>query len=129
MYNKPMIEFRNLTKKPIKTATFARLARKVFKNRNFELSVVFAGGSLMRTLNRERRGKNKIANVLSFLLEESSSDARSERGGRGEIFLHRAERDLPHLFVHGCLHLLGYDHQNEKEAIHMEQLEHKILSG
>jgi probable rRNA maturation factor len=34
-----------------------------------------------------------------------------------------------HLTVHGALHLLGWDHEDEREAEAMEQLEHKILAG
>jgi probable rRNA maturation factor len=33
-----------------------------------------------------------------------------------------------HLTVHGCLHLLGWDHQDEREAAAMEQLEREILA-
>jgi len=36
---------------------------------------------------------------------------------------------LAHLAIHGFLHLLGYDHQNEREAEHMERLERDILAG
>ena len=34
-----------------------------------------------------------------------------------------------HLVVHGCLHLLGYDHEQEAEAEEMESLEREILAG
>ena len=72
----------------------------------------------MRTLNKKYRGKDKTANVLSFLIE---------KGERGEIFLNATLKNLPFLFVHGCLHLLGYDHRRESDARRMEQKEKYIL--
>jgi probable rRNA maturation factor len=127
-----MISFTNLTKKPIQTAVFTRLYKNIFSARsNFELSVVFAGPALMRKLNKTHRKKDKIANVLSFLLEKGSSDARKAKSGYqrgvGEVFINRNEKDLSHLFVHGCLHLLGYDHINDTEASLMEKKERDIL--
>src|SRR3989344_6190905 len=98
-----MISFTNLTSKSIPRSIFVRIYKKIFSQKDMELSVVFAPPSLMRKLNRERRGKDKVANVLSFLLDKNL----------GEIFLNRNEKNLPYLFVHGCLHLKGYDHENE----------------
>ena len=85
--------------------------------------MVFAPPVLMRKLNRQYRGKNKTANVLSFLIEKN----------RGEIFLNinllaqAGEKNLPYLFLHGMLHLKGYDHKKTKDAKKMEKLEKKIL--
>lgn len=129
-----MISFTNLTKKPIRRAVFQKLYWRIFPKGDFELSVVFAPPALMKKLNIIYRGKNKAANVLSF--DFGSPDVKSgprlqiknklvRRGG--EIFLNIKERDLPYLFVHGCLHLLGHDHKKNKEALRMERLEQKIL--
>ncbi|KKT40998.1 MAG: putative rRNA maturation factor [Candidatus Giovannonibacteria bacterium GW2011_GWA2_44_13b] len=119
---KALIEFRNLTKRRVSTAEFKKLYKKIFPGK-FELSVVFAPPVLMRKLNRQYRGKNKTANVLSFLIEKN----------RGEIFLNinllaqAGEKNLPYLFLHGMLHLKGYDHKKTKDAKKMEKLEKKIL--
>ena len=112
-----MIELRNLTRKRVNYGLYRRIFRKIFKNKSFELSVVFASPALMKKLNIQYRKKHKSANVLSFLIAPRI----------GEIFLNAQERDLPHLFVHGCLHLLGYDHKNDKDATYMERLERKLL--
>lgn len=119
-----MISFANLSSKPIRRKTFVSLYEKVFSSKDgpasrWELSVVFAPPTLMQKLNKTYRKKDKVANVLSFLLERRS----------GEIFLNATEKNLPHLFVHGCLHLKGYDHQNNKDAAKMERLEDKILNS
>lgn len=118
-----MIFFANLTKKPIRKASFVKLYKKIFFTRDeqaqLELSVVFASPTFMRKLNKTYRKKDKVANVLSFLLEK----------GVGEIFLNRNEKNLPNLFVHGCLHLKGYDHEDDANAVKMERMEDKILNS
>jgi len=119
-----MIEFRNLTKKPVSTGKMRKLYNKIFLPagqagpRKFELSVVFAPPSLMKKLNIKYRGADKPANVLSFLIGKN----------QGEIFLNINEKNLPYLFLHGALHLLGHGHKNNKDAEKMEKLEKKILN-
>lgn len=118
-----MLEFRNLSKKRIEYGAYKKLYKKIFK-KGFELSVVIAPHALMKKLNKTYRGKEKAANVLSFMLEKDA----------GEIFLNAGlptqagENDLRYLFVHGSLHLLGYDHKKNKDAEKMENLEKKILN-
>lgn len=114
---KKNISFANLTKKRIPTADFERIYKKLLLS--WELSVVFAGPALMKNLNKKYRGKNKAANVLSFLLDKKS----------GEIFLNSVEKKLPYLFTHACLHLLGYGHKNNKDAEKMKKKEREILNS
>ena len=104
-----------------------------------ELSVVFSSDAHIRTLNAGWRGKDKPTNVLSFpafpvkpgeelppmlgdivlAFETVEREARDE----GKPF----EAHLSHLVVHGFLHLLGYDHEEDGEAAAMEGLETAIL--
>ena len=120
-----MISFSNLTKKRVNTKIFKGLGSKIF-NEDFELSVVFAPPSLMLALNKRYLNKNKPANVLSFLLER----------WRGEIFLNTGlprrgkagEKKLPYLFVHGALHLLGFNHRGSNDTKKMENRALKILN-
>lgn len=112
-----MIAIRNLTSKRVNTAIFKKLYSKIF-GAKFELSLVIAGVKLMRALNKKYRGKDKAANTLSFLLL---------RGRQGEIFLNSGEKDMPRLFVHSALHLLGFDHKTKKRAQSMERKEFIIL--
>lgn len=111
-----MIEFRNLTRKRIGTKIFEKLGLKIL-GKKFELSVVFATPFLMLKLNRRHLRKNKSADTLAFLLEK----------GSGEIFLNAAEKNLPYLFVHSALHLLGFKHGKNDDAKKMERAELKIL--
>jgi probable rRNA maturation factor len=100
-------------------------------NKKREVTVVLANDAFVKKLNHAFRGKNKPTNVLSFPGEENHL---------GDIVLARetivreakAQKKAPrdhatHLIIHGMLHLLGYDHEREKDAAAMEALEIKIL--
>lgn len=97
-----------------------------------------------RALNRHYRGKDRATNVLSFPAEMDAG-VRLPKGVHipllGDIVLcaavvarEAAEQKKPvahhyaHLTIHGVLHLLGMDHQDDREAECMEQLEREILS-
>lgn len=120
-----MIEFKNLTKKRVKREIFKKLYKKIFLKK-FDLSVVFSSPTLMTQLNKKYKHKNKPADVLSFSLEK----------GHGEIFLntglHRRRaggNNLPYLFTHGALHLLGYSHKIESKAKLMEKKEKFLVKS
>lgn len=97
----------------------------------------------VRALNKSYRGKDKATNVLSFPAPETA--AREDSGGArslGDVVLavetvaREAEEQaiapaghFQHLVVHGLLHLLGFDHETETEALEMERLEVEILAA
>ena len=97
-----------------------------------EISLVLANDQKVQSLNHEFRHKNKPTNVLSF-----PSDEADELGDiilAHETIVREAEEKgislldhTLHLIVHGFLHLLGYVHEEENEALHMEAVEIKIL--
>jgi probable rRNA maturation factor len=103
-----------------------------------ELSIVLIDDAEQRKLNQEWRGIDKPTNVLSFPQIEPFAPVA---GILGDIVLARetlereaAELGKPfthhftHLVVHGFLHILGYDHLNEDDALKMEGLETRILA-
>jgi probable rRNA maturation factor len=111
-----------------------------------EISFVLTDDKRMRTLNRAYRGKDKPTNVLSFaaLDAERSKAAQKptmpwllgdvvlasgvvtrEAKAQGKSLTHH----LSHLAVHGVLHLLGYDHEHDRDAEAMEALEIAALAG
>jgi len=105
-----------------------------------ELSIVLAGDKTLQALNNEWRSMDKPTNVLSF---PGNDIAVGEKAGLilGDIVisLETTKREaalenklfedhLSHLIVHGFLHLFGYDHETEAEAIQMEGLETRILN-
>ncbi len=96
------------------------------------VSVVLADDALVRDLNHSYRGRNKATNVLSFPGEgEELGDiimayqtVHHEAKLQKKTFAHH----MAHLVVHGCLHLLGYDHENARDAMAMEAREVDILA-
>ncbi|MFT5710906.1 MAG: putative rRNA maturation factor [Halioglobus sp.] len=103
-----------------------------------ELTVRIVDIDEMATLNQTYRGKSGPTNVLSF---PSDLPAELELPLLGDIVIcapvvarEATEQHKPaiahwaHMTVHGTLHLLGYDHQEEAEALAMESLETTILA-
>jgi probable rRNA maturation factor len=104
-----------------------------------EVSIVLTDDSAIRALNRDWRGMDKPTNVLSFPAsgQTAGGDARllgdiiiayetleRECDDESRTFLHH----LAHLTVHGFLHLIGYDHQTDRQAEEMEGLESRIMT-
>lgn len=102
-----------------------------------ELSVVFTSDAEQRELNRQWRGIDRPTNVLSFPQIEPFSPVRGILGditlARETVVREAGEAGISlldhttHLLVHGFLHILGYDHLREDEALQMECLETQIL--
>lgn len=109
-----------------------------------EFHVTLIGDCKMKTLNREYRGKNKTTDVLSFPIFENLRCAKDLPIGAlelGDVFISlpvlkkqaqdfqvSEENEFIHLFVHGFLHLLGFDHEiSEKEEKLMEGHEKELI--
>ncbi len=105
-----------------------------------EFALVLSDDAHIRTLNHQWRGKDTATNVLSFPAQNlrESPDVRHlgdviiayetvfrESSEQGKPFNHH----LAHLAVHGFLHLLGYDHQDDDSAAQMERLECRTLAA
>lgn len=107
-----------------------------------EVDVVLSTNDEVAVLNAQWRGKPKPTNVLSFPAAAGMVLPPGAPRPVGEIILaagvvarEAAEQDKPlehhftHLVVHGFLHIMGYDHQNDDEAEQMESLEKEILAN
>ena len=137
-----MIEINNLTNKGllnrVDKTTFSTVAKKVLigENRGTEtISLAFVDKAEIKKLNKKFRNKNKPTDVLSFNL--------NEKGYLGEIIICHdvvkenakkygvtAKSETLKVFVHGVLHLCGYDHEkSEKQAQEMEVKQEKYLSN
>ena len=110
-----------------------------------EVGVLLADDATVRRLNADHRGEDHATNVLSFptfehVLEDAPGHLPPGPVPLGDVVLAlgtvRAEAaaqrkrfldHVSHLLVHGCLHLLGYDHQTAEDAARMEGLERAIL--
>ncbi|MGA9422729.1 MAG: rRNA maturation RNase YbeY [Rhodanobacteraceae bacterium] len=104
-----------------------------------ELAIRLVGGTEGRTLNRRYRDVDQATNVLAFAAELPAGVsspllgdlvlcvpvvAREASRQRKPLHAH-----YTHLTIHGVLHLLGYDHQNARQAARMETLETRILAA
>ena len=134
----------------VRKAAEAAIAESAFpdlveSDRAIEMSVTLTGDDEVQALNAKWRGKDKPTNVLSFPMADDLDFARSNVPGPelllGDIILahgvceaEASEKGVPfeqhatHLLVHGTLHLLGYDHQDDKQASDMEAREVRALA-
>lgn len=114
---------------------------KIHVNIPIEVSIFLTHDSYVHELNKHYRSKDKTTNVLSFpqqtMIPKNSLEPvmlgdivmsfetiQKEAKEQNILFMNH----LSHLFVHGLLHLFGYDHEEEEEAEVMEALEVNILS-
>jgi rRNA maturation RNase YbeY len=111
------------------------------------LSLLICGERRIKSLNQSYRGKNKVTDVLSFPAQEDPRGAwrevmlmdgvalvgdlaicHQQTVRQARQFNIKYEDEFIHLFVHGLLHLLGYDHEASiKEEQLMEEWESRIL--
>lgn len=114
--------FVNKTKGKLTGLPFAHFEemKDAVLGKDYDLSVAIIDDEEMQTLNREHRDKDYVTDILSFPYDEKS----------GEIFLNlnackkkAAEFDrtyenyLGFVFIHGLVHLKGYDHGSKMESI------------
>ena len=107
-----------------------------------EISVRLTSDDEVHTLNNQYRHKDKPTNVLSFpMIQPDLLETVTQNSDDGEVLLgdivlahgvcerEAVERGIDiqthatHLIVHGTLHLLGYDHMDDREAEAMEAIE------
>lgn len=106
-----------------------------------EVSVLLTDDAEVHTLNKKYRGVDRPTNVLSFAALDDEDEPIVDPMLLGDIVVafettkREAEEQgcsfadhLFHLVVHGMLHLIGYDHIEDRDAEEMEALEIKILA-
>lgn len=106
--------------------------------------VAFTSDAEVRRLNARFRAKDQPTNVLSFPAPPLPSKGQAGADARflgdvvlaAETVMAEAERlgipaahHVQHLVVHGVLHVLGYDHEEEAQASLMEALEIRLLAA
>jgi len=143
-----MIEINNLAREyhlgRAGKETFSTVAKIVLKGENREtktLSLAFVSKTEIKKLNKKFRQKNKATDVLSFELKEPFSTAQG-RNFLGEVVIcpqvvkenakkygNTFKAEMTKIFIHGILHLLGYDHEQSKSrAEEMEKKQEYYLS-
>jgi probable rRNA maturation factor len=112
------------------------------KRMNFSLTILLTDNSKMKYLNKKFRNKNKITDVLSF---PNLDIADLKKKTNTEIYLgdialsyeivnQRSEDsnfnlEFDKMWIHGYLHLLGYDHKKFRDYKVMKKTEDKILKA
>ena len=109
-----------------------------------EVSLLLVDNQRIHALNLEYRGVDRPTDVLSFALQEESDeepDSEFEDDMLGDIVIsaerareqageygHSFEREIVYLAVHGTLHLLGFDHEEEKDKEEMRSKEEAVMA-
>jgi probable rRNA maturation factor len=105
-----------------------------------EVSVLLTGDAAVKALNAQWRGKDKPTNVLSFPAVAPGALETALLLGDIALAFQTVAREavdegkpltdhLTHLVIHGFLHLLGHDHDDQEAADRMENLERQVLAG
>ncbi len=108
---------------------------KAALTKNAEITVRIVDESEGRALNEKFRGKKAATNVLTFYYDDilpltgdivlcATVIEKEAQQQHKTLIAHYA-----HLTVHGVLHLLGFDHENDKDAAEMEQIEKNIVTS
>ncbi len=103
---------------------------------NKEVELIITDDATIQKLNAEHRGKNKPTDVLSFPMEAPFTEqsifgmplgsiiiAESFVKEKAAEFGHSTQDELSLLFIHGMLHLLGFDHENDHGEMRMREKE------
>lgn len=127
---------------------FMKIAEAVFdylnnKENQYEISLLITNDETIHLLNKEYRQKDKPTDVLSFPMEDDimlgdiviSLDTAKKQALERDI---NVDREVAFLFIHGLLHLLGYDHEtsaeDEKEMFALQEeilkklIDYKVVS-
>ncbi|MCR5349217.1 MAG: rRNA maturation RNase YbeY [Bacilli bacterium] len=128
--------------------TYASLMEVAFRHlgvkENYEVDVSLVNEKQIREINRDYRNIDRVTDVISFAFNDDDSDLGRIQGDvpriLGEVFIcvpraleqakeigNTDERELQFLFVHGLLHLLGYDHMKKEDEDVMFPLQEEIL--
>jgi probable rRNA maturation factor len=126
---------------PIDEVRLSTLARHTLASEEVaevELSVLFVTSEHMKQLNSRFAGNDYATDVLAFPMMEDDEAATI----LGDVVIcpdvaesnaaqlgHDVARELETLVVHGTLHLLGYDHQNDTDKSRMEARQQSVLNS
>jgi len=136
LWNKKINNPSNYIKKKIKKISKFNSLKK----RRFSLTILLTGNSKMRYLNKKFRNKNKTTDVLSFpnlgIVDlKKRTNTKTYLGDIAlsyEIINRRSKTsnfdlEFDKVWIHGYLHLLGYDHKKIKDYKVMKKIEEKII--
>ena len=118
------------------------LEDKKLKKKNIFCSLLLSGNKEIKYLNKKFRKKNKVTDVLSFpfyVKKELEKKLKKEKElYLGDIIINLSkiknknmkknfEEEFNRLWIHGLVHLFGYDHEKDKDFRKMRQVEKKYF--
>ena len=109
---------------------------RIFKNKLKNHTVFLTNNRTMKALNKKFRSKNKPTDVLSFPFHDNRKKKNKYLGDIAigyEIINKRSKKtnffkEFDKMWIHGYLHLLGYDHKKKKDFVKMKKLENSIIN-
>ncbi|NLC34242.1 MAG: rRNA maturation RNase YbeY [Erysipelothrix sp.] len=118
------------------------VTRAIDAKLEYELSLTLVSDEEIQRINREYRSKDQVTDVISFETGlHVVNIANMETVDLGDIFISVAQakrqaealnqsltKEIEFLFIHGILHLFGYDHLNEVDEEEMFSLQRKIVN-
>ena len=117
-------------------------ALKYLDLKNVEFNVIIIDNPRIHEMNKNYRGVDRETDVITFALEDHKDIEFEDVRLLGDIYIsidkaeaqaieygHSLKREISFLTIHGLLHLLGYDHMNEKDEKVMFDLQDKILDS
>ncbi len=118
-----MLNIENLTNLTINRTLLEKILKELLNHKPREIDIIICNNQTIQNYNREYRGKDSATDVLSFPIESDmittftdiplgsiviSADFVWEKA---KEFRHSNQDELSLLFIHGVLHLLGFDHE------------------
>ena len=140
-----MIDLDNQTELAVDLEALEKIAESLSDK---EIELIITSDETIQELNAQHRGKNNTTDVLSFPMEAPFTEqsifgmplgsiiiAESFVKDKAAAFGHSIQDELSLLFIHGMLHLLGFDHENdhgemrarEKELIEAFDLPNSLI--
>jgi probable rRNA maturation factor len=109
---------KNTTKGTVPRTVPFQAMKEAVLGKKYDLSLVFVSEKKMRVLNKAHRGKDKTTNILSFPLDKQSGEVficQAKARRENSLFGRPYNNYLAFLFIHGLIHLKGFDHGSRME--------------
>ena len=104
----------SLSIRKAKLVNLARLVLRKERKKIARLNIVITDNQHLREINRKFLRKNRVTNVISF-----------DMGDVAEIYVSkdraRNKEELIYFIIHGLLHVIGYEHRNQRDEVLMEK--------
>jgi len=116
---------------------------KIFSKKNIFCTLLLSDGKEIKSLNKKFRNKNKSTDVLSFPFQTKKDFKKKLKLDKeiylGDIIINLSKIkskkindfkiEFDRLWIHGLVHLCGYDHKRDKDFFKMHQIEKKYFDS